>query len=257
MFAEERYLRILEIVNGKGKVTVAELSEALGVSSVTVRRDLEKLEEKELLFRTHGGAMATGSNVMGEPFEKSYDEKAEALAAEKERIAEAAANLVGSEEAVLLSPGTTNMYLAKKLIGKKEVTIVTNAVNIAAQIGNEEGIDLILLGGKMRRKSYALVGNLAEQTLKSMRVDKLFLGVDGFDLQEGLTTPNMAEASINRQMIAIAKEVIVVADHTKFGAVMFSQIAPVDAVHKVITDKMTDERICEQIRELGIEVIVV
>lgn len=256
MFAEERYVRIMEVVNQAGKATVAELSEALGVSQVTVRRDLEKLEEKELLLRTHGGAMALHAHVSEVAHEKSFSEKAEALVEEKERIAEAAAKLVGDEDAVMLTPGTTSMLIAKRLVGKKGLKIVTNAANIAVQIGNYADLDVILIGGKLRRKSFALVGPLAEEALQSIRVDKLFLGVDGFDLEEGLTTPNLAEASMDRRMLSIAKEVIVVADHTKFGKVFFSHVAPLDAVHTVITDRGLGKDVCDRIRDLGIQLIV-
>jgi DeoR family fructose operon transcriptional repressor len=256
MFAEERLLRIVEIVNQLGKATVAELSEHLAVSAVTIRRDLERLEEKELLIRTHGGAMAIQNAVPDVASEKSFSEKNEAFSAEKERIAEAASKLVNDGDAVLLTPGTTNMRLARLLIGKKELTLVTNAANIVTHIGSQSGIDIILTGGKLRNKSFAMVGPLADQALSGIRVDKLFLGIDGFDFNEGLTTPNLAEANTNRQMISIAKKVIVVADHSKFGKVTFSQIAPVQVVHTIISDRLLPQEVAQQIRDLGIELIL-
>jgi DeoR family fructose operon transcriptional repressor len=256
MFAEERLLRIVEMVNEQGKATVAELSESLAVSSVTIRRDLERLDEKELLIRTHGGAIAIHNNLLEVTHEKSFSEKEEAFAAEKERIAEAASKLVSNGDAVLLTPGTTNMRLARLLIGKKELTLVTNAANIVTHIGSQSGIDIILTGGKLRNKSFAMVGPLADQALSGIRVDKLFLGIDGFDFNEGLTTPNLAEANTNRQMISIAKKVIVVADHSKFGKVTFSQIAPLNVVHTVITDNLLPNEVAQKIRELGIELIL-
>ncbi|MFD0870004.1 HTH-type transcriptional repressor glcR [Chlamydia abortus] len=257
MFAEERQIKIVEMVNRQGKVTVAQVSKALGVSPVTVRRDLERLEEKELLVRTHGGAMALKSAFPETARELSFSEKAGAYAAEKERIAEAAAKLVGDEESVLLTPGTTNMLLSRKLTGKTDLTVVTNAVNIALQLGSPPGWDVILTGGKLRAKSFAMVGPIAEQSLAKLNVDKLFMGVDGFDFAEGLTTPNLLEASVNRQMIAIAKQVIVVADRSKFGKVMFSHIAPLDVVHTVITDKQLSDEDARRIEDLGIELILV
>ncbi|WP_409345735.1 DeoR/GlpR family DNA-binding transcription regulator [Paenibacillus sp. MBLB4367] len=256
MFAEERLQRIVELVNRQGKVTVAGLSEALSVSPVTIRRDLEGLEQKGLLMRTHGGAMPVQNSPFEVAREMSFDEKGEALVAEKERIAEAAARLVHEEEAILLTPGTTNMFLAQKLSGIKELTVVTNAANIAVQLSRVPGFDVMLIGGKMRPKSYALVGPMADQALRGIRVDKLFLGVDGFDIEEGLTTPNILEASVNAQMIAIAKQVIVVADHSKFGKVTFSRIAGLDSVHTIVSDRMLPEAACERIREMGIELIL-
>lgn len=257
MFAEERYLRILNLVNQIGKTTVLELSELLQVSTVTIRRDLEKLEENNLLIRTHGGAMTIQSQSNEAGSERSFYEKAEALVVEKNKIAEAAAALVKDQEAILLTPGTTNMFLAKKLVNKKEITLVTNAANIATHIVDQTDMDVILIGGKMRKKSFAMVGSIAEEGLQNIRVDKLFLGVDGLDIGEGLTTPNLSEAHINRQMIHIAKEVIVVADHTKFGRVMFSHIASLDVVNTVITDSQLNKDYCQQLRNLGIKLILV
>lgn len=257
MFAEERYLRIVELVNQIGKCTVLELSELLHVSAVTIRRDLEKLEENNLLIRTHGGAISLLSQPTEAGTERSFYEKEEALVMEKNKIAAAAAALVKDEEAILLTPGTTNMFLAKKLLNRKEITFVTNAANIATHIVDQTDMDVILIGGKMRKKSFAMVGSIAEEGLRNIRVDKLFLGVDGLDIGEGLTTPNLAEASINRQMITIAKQVIVVADHTKFGRVMFSHIASIDAVHTIITDSQLSEVYRQQIYDLGIELILV
>ncbi|GIP38001.1 GntR family transcriptional regulator [Paenibacillus sp. J31TS4] len=257
MFAEERFVRILEMVNRLGKVTVGQVSEALGVSPVTVRRDLERLEEKEMLIRTHGGAIAVQSNLLDSIREKSFTEKEEAFASEKERIAEAASQLVNDEDSIFLSPGTTSMLLVRKLVGKKELTVVTNAANIASWVGSPPGWDVILTGGKLRAKSFGMVGPLAENTIRQMRVEKLFLGVDGFDFGEGLTTPNLSEASINREMISIAKQVIIVADHSKFGKVTFSHIAPLDVVHTVITDKELPAEDARRVRELGIELILV
>lgn len=243
MFAEERLLRIVEMVSRNGKVTVAELCEALAVSQVTIRRDLERLEEEKLLLRTHGGAIAPERQLPLAVQEKSFSEKEEAYVREKERIAEAASQLVSDDEAILLTPGTTNMFLARKLIGKKRLTVVTNAANIAMQIGHQADWNVILTGGKMRQKSFALVGPMAESSLSKVKVDKLFLGVDGWDPQAGLTTPNLEEASVNRQMISIARQVILVADHSKFGRVCFAQIAGLESVHTIITDqKLSEEK---------------
>ncbi|WP_040951618.1 DeoR/GlpR family DNA-binding transcription regulator [Gorillibacterium massiliense] len=249
MFAEERLLRIVEMVKRSGKATVAELSEALSVSPVTIRRDLERLEEEQLLYRTHGGAISPERSFRETAHERSFAEKEDAFIEEKERIAEEAARLVNDGDAVLMTPGTTNMVLARHLIGKKELTVVTNAVNIAAALGGQTGWNVMLTGGRLRPQSFALVGPLAERSLSDMRVDKLFIGVDGIDLREGITTPNMEEAGVNRQMINIAKEVIIVADRSKFGKVAFSRIAGLDTVHTIVTDSKLPEVDAEQIRK--------
>lgn len=254
MFAEERHVRIVEIVNKEGKVSVAELSTELQVSAVTIRRDLERLEEKQLLIRTHGGAMAVQHQLLESAREKSFTEKTEAFAAEKEMIAEAAAELVDDESSVILTPGTTNMLVAQKLVGKKSLTVVTNAVNIALQLGCPAGWEVLLTGGKLREKSYAMVGPIAEQSLEGLNADWLFLGVDGLHLKQGLSTPNLTEASINRKMIESAKRVVVVADRSKFGRKLFSKIAPLSAVDMVITDDQLPKEQAQALQDIGIEV---
>lgn len=256
MFAEERYVRIIEWINRTGKATVNELSELLHVSPVTVRRDLEKLEERKLLIRTHGGAISAASDLGGRSRERSIEEKREALSAEKKRIAETAAQLVNEGDTILLTPGTTNMMLASKLTGKPHLTIVTNALNIAFSVTNAADADVIFLGGGIRKKSMAAVGPIAEDGLAHIRVDKLFLGVDGIDLQEGLTTPNLSEANINRKMISIARQVIVVADRSKFGKVWFSHISPLSAVQTVITDHEVDPNYIQQLRHMEIQLLL-
>jgi DeoR/GlpR family transcriptional regulator of sugar metabolism len=222
-----------------------------------VRRDLEKLEANNLLVRTHGGAIAVGSDVTGTGVERSFAEKEEALAEEKERIAREAAERVRDYDTVLLSPGTTNMRLARHLARKRNLTLVTNAVNIAMYLLANSEHEVILLGGNMRRKSLASVGPMTEDSLRHIRVDKLFLGVDGLDVREGMTTPNMGEAAVNRRMIDIAREVIVVADHSKFGKVTFARIAPVEAAHVVISDKGLSQDYCDALRDIGVKIYLV
>lgn len=254
LFAEERYKRIIEVIERVGKVTVSELSDILEVSPVTVRRDLEKLEENNLLVRTHGGAISVQSHVVGTSVEKSFSEKKEALVAQKERIAQEAATWVQDDDSILLTPGTTNMMLAQRLVDKKRLTIVTNAVNIAVFLSQNSEHDVMLIGGRLRRKSQASVGTMAQQSLQQIRVDKLFLGVDGIDIHDGLTTPNLEEASVNRTMMAIAGKIIVVADHSKFGKVTFSHIASLDRVDVIITDCDLPQEIAEKIIALGMKV---
>lgn len=259
MFAEERYMKIIELLAKQGKATVAELSEALGVSAVTIRRDLEKLEESGKLVRTHGGAILSELLAVSPaaPEERSFLEKHDALADEKERIAEYAATLVEAGESIMLTPGTTNMRIARRLIGKQRLTLVTNAANIATFVTENSEHDVILLGGTMRRLSYALVGALTEASLRQIRVDKLFLGVDGFDLEQGMTTPSLSEASVNRLMLENARQTIVVADRSKFNKVMLSHIAPASAAHAIITDKGLDITTAERIHAASIPLYLV
>jgi len=257
MFAEERYRRIMDLLRQNGRVTVAELSESLQVSPVTIRRDLEKLEEREWLLRTHGGAVLPPEGGSDEFREKSVLEKQEQFVEEKRRIARAAAELVHNGETVALTPGSTNLFLAECLGGKKDVTLVTNALNIALAAARFPELDVVVVGGKLRRKSLAVTGPIAEADLRELRVDKLFLGVDGLDPDAGLTTPNLSEAGVNRCMIDIAREVVVVADRSKFGKVTLSCIAPVERADLIISDRGLSQEMARRIEEKGVRLVLV
>ncbi|MEO3944188.1 DeoR/GlpR family DNA-binding transcription regulator [Gorillibacterium sp. CAU 1737] len=258
MFAEERQNRIIELVNRNGKAAVQEMSESLGVSLVTIRRDLERLEEQGLLYRTHGGALSLELGGRETAHERSFSEKEEAFADEKVRIAEAAAAMVKEGDSLLFTPGTTNMMLVNRLRGIEGLSIVTNATNIASSAADVKEWNVILTGGRIRPQSSALVGPLAEDSLDKLRADRLFLGIDGLDIKSGLTTPSLEEASVNRKMIALAKQVVVVTDHSKFGKTAFSRIADLSAVDVLITDSGIPDEYADYIRkETDIRLVLV
>lgn len=242
----ERRRNILNLLDENGQVFVHELSELFGVSEVTIRNDLELFESKGLLIRSRGGAMIV-ENTVGMDFQLS--EKDKMNYPEKIRIGKKAAQLVSSGETIILDSGTTTMEIAKHLDPNIALNIITNAFNIANELLKSTNTNIIVPGGTLRKSSHSLVGPLAEKSMRNFYVDKLFLGVDGFNTVEGAFTPNLEEASLNQVMIEIAKEVILVADSSKFRRRSLAFICPAKKIDVVITD----EKISEEDRKLLLE----
>ena len=247
---EERRRAILEILNKQGRVLVGELSRRFQTSQVTIRKDLEILHAHGLVHRTHGGALPARESVLEDP---SLREKEKLHHQEKLHIAQAAAGKVGDGQVVILDSGTTTTAIARALRDFRNLTIVTNAVNIAAEL-NGTAVEVILTGGTLRKNSFSLVGPIAEETLRRLSADLLFLGVDGFDVQYGLSTPNLLEAKVNRVMVEIAKRTIAVCDSSKFGRRSLSLIAPPSAVHEIITDNGISKSDIRTLKQAGIEI---
>jgi DeoR family transcriptional regulator, aga operon transcriptional repressor len=250
---EERRRAIIDLVNRDGRVLVRQLAKKFNTSQVTIRQDLEALHGRGLVHRTHGGALPVRSAALLDP---SLHEKEKLHRREKQRIAACAARLVKEGQSVVLDSGSTTTATARALRNFGQLTIITNAVNIAAELAGTS-IEVILTGGNLREKSFSLVGPLAEATLRHLSADILFLGVDGFDVHFGLTTPNLLEAKVNRVMMRIARRTVVVCDSSKFGSRMLSLIAPPSAIHEIITDRGVSETDVKELEEAGIQVTLV
>ena len=253
MLNEERRRAILELVNQDGRVLVKELAEKFGTSQITIRKDLELLHSNGHVHRTHGGALTVESGALVDP---TLREKEKLHHKEKLRIAKAAAHMVQEGESVLLDSGTTTTAVARALRDFRHLTVITNAVNIAAELSGTQ-IEVILTGGIVRKNSFSLVGPLAEETLRQLSADILFLGVDGFDTKMGLSTPNLLEAKVNKVMVEVARRTVAVCDSSKFGRRAMSTIAPVAAVHQVITDKHIGKGDLSNLKEAGVAVTLV
>ncbi len=248
----ERFSAILEELSRDGTVGVAELADRLGVSAATVRRDLELLEEQRLLARTHGGAVAQGV-----AYELPLRYKAARHQEEKRRIARAAAERVADGAAVGLTGGTTTTEVARSLVDRQRLTVVTNALNIASELAIRPNLKLVVTGGYARAESYELVGPLAEASLAGLNLDIVFLGVDGISLEAGLTTHHEVEAHTNLALIERAREVVVVTDSSKIGVVAFAKICDIDRVHELITDEGADRGVLVALGEAGVRVTTV
>jgi DeoR family transcriptional regulator of aga operon len=244
---------ILELLAERGKVGVSELSRLFNTSGVTIRNDLNDLHRQGLLLRAHGGAV----KIEPVSIDPSLQVKAEQHADEKRRIGAAAADLIKDGESIILDSGTTTQQIAKQIKGKKDLKIITNGLNIVLELLGSKDIQLILLGGMVRQNSYSAVGHFAEEMLGQLSADKLFLAVDAFDLDFGLSTPNLEESKVNQVMVRIAREVILVADSSKFGKRSLSRIVPISKIDKIITDSGLPEKTRDELSARGIELIVV
>jgi DeoR family transcriptional regulator of aga operon len=249
----ERRQHILSLIQSHGRVVVAELSRDLSTSQITIRKDLDFLHSKGLVHRTHGGALLIQSSAL---FDPSLQEKQKQHSKEKQRIAAAAAKMVEEGQCVMLDSGTTTTAIAHELRKFSQLTVITNAVNIAAELATTD-LEVIIIGGCLRKNSFSLVGPLAEDVLQEMHADILFLGVDGFDSELGLTTPNLPESRVNRAMVKAARRVVAVCDSTKFKRRSLSRIVPPSAVHCVITDRNLPPETAESLRTQNIEVVLV
>jgi DeoR family transcriptional regulator of aga operon len=249
----ERRQQVLSLIQRDGRVLVSELSKAFGISPITIRKDLDRLESQGLVQRTHGGALAPQNTVR---LDLSLKEKEQRQVKEKQAIAAAAVKLVKDGQCILLDSGTTTTAIARALRKFSNLTVVTNAMNIAAELSDTD-FDIVLIGGSLRKNSFSLVGPLAEDVLREIYADVLFLGVDGFDTQFGVTTPNVLEARANRAMVKASKKVVAVCDSTKFSRCSLALIVPPSAIHAVITDAQVSSNDVEALRSAGVEVILV
>jgi DeoR family transcriptional regulator of aga operon len=253
VLTEERRRNILEMVAREGRVFVKDLAPRFDTSEVTIRKDLEVLHSRGLICRTHGGALPIDTGACVDP---SFAEKEKLRRREKQRIGAAAARLVRDGLSVILDAGSTTSALARELHGFHNLTVITNAVNVAAELAGTD-IAVILTGGILRERSFAMVGPLAEEALHHLSADIFFLGADGFDVHFGVTTPNLLEAKVNRVMMEVSKRVVVVCDSTKFGRRSLCLVAPVSAVQQVITDRRLSKSDRKALEDAGVQVTVV
>jgi len=250
---EERRRSILEMLNRDGRVLVADLARQFRTSQVTIRKDLEILHSQGRAHRTHGGALPAQASALEDP---TLTQKEKLHRKEKLQIATAAARMVKEDQVVILDSGTTTTAIARALREHQNLTIITNAVNIAAELAGS-AFEVILTGGSLRKNSFSLVGPIAEETLHRLNADVLFLGVDGFDVHFGLSTPNLLEAKVNRAMMEVARLTVAVCDSSKFGRRSLSAIAPVSAIHQVITDHGIAKSDLAALKKAGIQVTLV
>jgi DeoR/GlpR family transcriptional regulator of sugar metabolism len=237
MLASQRQSMIVDYVRTHGDARVAGLVELLSVSDMTVRRDLDVLASRGLLKKVHGGATLADRPSPEEP---GFRAKSLREHREKQAIARVAATMVRPGSAIAVSAGTTTWELARHLVNSPDLTVVTNSVAVAAALNDAPGDRTLVLTGGVRTPSDALVGPLADMVIRSLHFDVLFLGCHGMDARAGLSTPNLAEAQTNRTLIRSAREVVVMADHTKWGTVGLSSFADLSEVNVLITDAGLD-----------------
>jgi len=255
LLAEERRRKVVDLLEQNGQVTITDLVKRFGISAVTARGDLDELSSAGTLVRSHGGAVRRPEPTQDYPlrFKESIHR------AEKVRIGRSAAELIRPNETIILDSGTTTAEIARhlKTLKLSSITIITNALNIAMELSDAPNISVIMLGGILRHISYSFVGPQAEQMLRHLHADRLFLAVDGFDAEVGPSTPDILEAQLNGIMMEIAHEVNVVADSSKLGRRSVSRIGPLENVRRLITDNHIPRDIRDQLNRRGIEVLAV
>lgn len=240
-----------------GEVNGQELSESLGVSIATIRRDLEKLEAEGLLRRIHSGAVLVESMIY-EPFRlnSSFSQKEQKQAEEKRLIGLAAANLIKDEEIIGLTPGTTNTQVARSIHHVQNVTVVTNAINLAMELVNRKEINVFVTGGYLGGNWFSLAGTTAYTAINDFYLDKLFISVSGVHPELGLSTAHPQEIPILRAYLAQAKQKILVADSSKLDQVSQGNVCGLDKIDVLITDRKADPGLIDHYRENGWEIIL-
>lgn len=254
MYAEERHQAIAGLMRENGRIAVAELAERFGVTAETARRDLAALERAGLLRRVHGGAVSTTALSM---IELGVAERDSTHTDQKSDIAKAAAALLPpSGGALVLDAGTTTARLATLLPADRELLVVTNSVGIAGRLAGGPGVDLHLLGGRVRGMTQACVGEETVRVLESLRTDVAFLGTNGASAAHGMTTPDPEEAAVKRAMVAAARRVVVLADSSKLGREQLVRFARTEQVDTLVTDTGADPAELDALRQRGVEVLV-
>lgn len=252
LFAEERKQQILALIKNNEKVSVAQLCDVFNVSSSTIRNDLRDLENSNLLRRTHGGAMVkfkTGYELDTQHKEGQYQ-------SEKEKIAKLALDLIDDGDTIMLDTGTTTIELARILSKKRNLTVVINDILIARCLEEIEDINIVFIGGIIRKKFHCTVGTLGTRMISEMTVDKAFMAANGISMKKGATTPDINQAEIKKAMISISNKVIVLCDSSKVGCNSFAQFANLQQIHTIITDAAIDENLRRDFETSEIEVII-
>jgi len=248
----ERRAKILELLDEHGQVRVSQLKEMFGVSEVTIRNDLDRLEEKRLLIKTRGGAIQT--QRVG--FDYEFNKELSLFLKEKQAIGKKAAELVKEKDTIILDSGTTTLEVARNLTHFNDLTIITNGIKIVSELCRFPNLKIVMLGGSIRQSSLSLIGPIAEENLKSLYCDKLFLGVNGIDSKYGMFTTYIEDASLARVMISMSKEVVVVTDSSKFQKRSFSIVAPINTIDILVTDANIPKDESRNLSNAGVSVII-
>ncbi|MCJ7757978.1 MAG: DeoR/GlpR family DNA-binding transcription regulator [Gillisia sp.] len=249
----DRHKLILAKLEEKGFVNVNDLSQEFEVSVVTIRKDLKLLEERKLLFRSHGKAIPANPYIS----EYHVNVKEKINTKEKNRIAIAAGLTLVPHDSIIIASGTSVIEFARHIKPVEGLIVLTASLSSALILSENPNIDVIQLGGMVRPSSSSVIGSIAEKMLPEFTCTKLFLGVDGIDLDFGLTTTNSMEASLNKEMIKAAQKIIVLADSSKFGRKGFGRICGLEDVDQIITDSGIDDKTKDRLIELGISVTIV
>ncbi len=247
----ERQQTLMRLLQRHGRLSVVQICEQFAISEATARRDLDALGEQALIQRVHGGAIPLRQAAPEQPMLVRSSEQSE----EKVRIGQAAAALIEEGETIFLGSGTTVFEVARNVTGRT-ISVITNSLPIINLLASYPTITLVALGGMLRQSELSFIGHITEQAISELRADKAFIGTRSISHELGLTNDYLPETQTDRAIINIAREVIVVADHTKWGRVSTAFLAPVSQVHTLVTDSYTDPEMIEALREQVVNVII-
>lgn len=250
---QERQDYILEQLSKKGFVRVQDIAESLGVTGATIRKDFRDLESKHLIYRNHGSASPVKQKVTDLPVQ----EKASIRAAEKRRIALAAAGLISEDDSIIMTSGTTIEAMAHHLKPKGSLNVVTPSIHVGVTLSEKDNVEVMMLGGKLVRNSLSVRDTYTLDGLKNIRCNKLFVSCDGFDLDAGITTAFVEEARVTNAMMDTATQVILLADSSKYGKVGFGKICDFGRIDILITDSSIPSSVKSRIEDSGVRVITV
>ena len=248
----DRQQQILQLLERQQRLSVADICATFEVSEATARRDLETLADQGRLQRVHGGAIVLTQVPPEQPILQRQGEQS----AEKARIGQAAAALVQAGETVFLGSGTTVLEAARALRGRRDLTVLTNSLPVVNALAGAEGITIICLGGMLREGEFSFIGHITEQALSEVRADKVFMGTRAISLEYGLTHEYLPETMTDRAILKAGKEIVVLADHTKFGRAATVLLAPLERVHTIVTDAQTPADFLEAVRARGLHVVL-
>jgi len=247
----ERQNQILQFIHRSQRISIMEVCESFSVSEATARRDLETLASKGKVQRVHGGAIALTEAPPESPILQREREQAD----EKARIGQAAAALVQDGETIFLGSGTTVLEAARILRARRNLTVITNSLPVVNALAGAEGITVICLGGMLRDSELSFIGHITEQTLAEVRADKVIIGTRAISLEHGLTHEYLPETMTDRAILKAGKEIIVVADHTKFGRAAAVLLAPLDSIHTIVTNRQPTQNFVDAVQGKGIRLI--
>lgn len=247
----ERQQLLIRLLDRRGRVTVTQICREFDISEATARRDLEALAEQGLIQRVHGGAIPVRKAEPEQPILERSHEYGE----EKTHIGRAAASLVDDGETVFLGSGTTVLEVAHHL-DAREITVITNSLPVITHLAQKPNITLISLGGMLRDSELSFIGHITEQALAELRADKVIIGTRSISLEHGLTNDYVPETQTDRAIISIGRQVVVVADHSKWGTISTAFLAPLSSVHTLVTDSGVDPEMVDAMREHGVTVVI-
>ncbi|MDX1521704.1 MAG: DeoR/GlpR family DNA-binding transcription regulator [Anaerolineae bacterium] len=253
LFLEERRQEILSRIKGAGRASVADLSQQLGVSEVTIRTDLQALAEQKLVIRTHGGAIPAGSGR----YDLALARRRQHQVQEKSRIGEACAAMVSNGDAIFIDSSSTALAMTPHLIGHRYLTVVTNSLSVAQALREAEGVRVVITGGTLRRETDSLLGVAGLEAVRQFNLQKGFFGAHGLNLPEGLTDVSAEEAEVKRVMVELCRQTIGVLDATKWGQVGVASFARPDDIDIIITDRTAPTELVERVSGAGVEVVLV